>query len=142
VKKLWAILLLTVACAPAVRTSNAPLTGSAAPQLAVEQFLNAVHAQDIQAMGSIFGTAQGPARDQLERNEFERRMIIMQCYFNYDHFRIRGESTQDGRRVFQVELTRGTKVRNTSAQTVQGPGGRWYVESMDIAAVRDFCAGS
>lgn len=140
-RKILALLLVLGACAPAARTgSGGQLTGSAAPRVAVEQFLNAVKAQDIQSMSSIFGTNSGPARDQIDRAELEKRMLIMQCYFNHDKFRITGENNQGSKRIFQFELTRGTRTRNTSASVVEGPSQRWYIESMDIAAVRDFCA--
>jgi hypothetical protein len=141
VRKILALLLFAAACSPAVRTgSGSQLTGSAAPRVALEQFLNAVKAQDIQSMGSIFGTSSGPARDQIDRAELEKRMLIMQCYFNHDKFRITGESSQGAKRIFQFELTRSTRTRNSSATVVEGPSQRWYIEAMDIAAVRDFCA--
>ncbi|MBA3656046.1 MAG: hypothetical protein H0W69_01690 [Gemmatimonadaceae bacterium] len=134
-------MLVVVACSPAGRTGPGnELTGSAAPRVAIEQFLNAVKAQDIQAMSSIFGTGSGPARDNIERAELEKRMLIMQCYFNHDKFRITGESNQGAKRVFQIELTRGSRTRQTSALAVRGPSDRWYIETLDIAAVRDFCA--
>lgn len=140
-KKILALLIFAGACASGARTGpgNA-LTGSPAARLAVEQFLNAVKAQDIQAMSSIFGTSSGPSRDQIDRVELEKRMVIMQCFFNHDKFRITGEGLQAGKRVFQLELTLGTRTRQTSAQVVEGPSQRWYVESLDIAAVRDFCS--
>ena len=140
-RKILALLIFVGACASGARTGpGGQLTGSAAPRLAVEQFLNAVKAQDIQAMSSIFGTNDGPARDNIDRAELEKRMLIMQCFFNHDKFRITGDGMQAGKRVFQFELTRGTRTRQSSAQVVEGPSQRWYVESMDIAAVRDFCA--
>jgi hypothetical protein len=134
------LIALVAACARATTGADNQLTGAPAPRLAVEQFLNAVRAQDLQAMSVIFGTSKGPARDLIERGELEKRLIIMQCFFNNDKFRILSENIQGGRHNFQIELTRGTRVRQTSAQTVKGPSERWYVESLDIAAVRDFCA--
>lgn len=140
-KKILMLLLAVGACSPAVRGApGSELTGAAAPRIAIEQFLNAVKAQDLQGMANYFGTTQGPARDQIERTELEKRMIIMQCFFNHDRFRFIGESVQPGRGMFQFELTRGNRVRQTSAKTVQGPSQRWYIESLDISAVRDFCA--
>ena len=40
----------------------------------------------------------------------------------------------------RVELQRDGKTRTPVVYTVLGPGGRWYVENLDIAAVKDFCA--
>lgn len=140
-RKFIGLLIFVGACASGARSGpGEQLTGSPAARLAVEQFLNAVKAQDIQAMSSIFGTSGGPARDNIDRAELEKRMLIMQCFFNHDRFRITGDAMQGGRRVFQFELTRGTRTRQSSASVVEGPSNRWYVESMDIAAVRDFCA--
>ncbi|HEX2721306.1 MAG TPA: hypothetical protein VHM24_00200, partial [Gemmatimonadaceae bacterium] len=107
-----------VGAAPPAPTAAAPrsgdqLTGAPTARLAVEQFLNAVRAQDIQAMSIIFGTGRGPSRDNMNREELEKRLVILQCYFNHDKFRILGESPGDGgHRVIATELTRGTNTRS------------------------------
>jgi hypothetical protein len=124
----------------ATQLRTGELIGAPAARVAIDHFFNAVKAQDIQAMSTIFGTSNGPARDQIDRAELEKRMMIMQCYFNHDKFRVTGESSQGAKRVYQLERTRGTRTRNTSAVAVHGPSDRWYIESLDIAAVRDFCA--
>jgi hypothetical protein len=107
----------------------------------VERFFAAVHAQDLQAMSQVWGTSKGAARDNMDRNELEKREVILQCYFNYDTFRVTSENpTSATRRMVHVELQRDSKTRNPVIYTVMGPGGRWYVENLDIAAVKDFCA--
>ena len=142
-RKIFALLLVVGACSSGSRggvTGGSGMTGAAAPRVAIDHFFNAVKAQDIQAMSNIFGTSGGPARDNIDRVELEKRMLIMQCFFNHDKFLITGESNQGSKRIFQLELMRGNRTRNTSAVTVLGPSERWYIESLDIAAVRDFCA--
>ena len=137
-----AALLLLTACATGTQTvnSNGTPTGAAAPQLAVEQFLKAVNAKDIQAMSSVFGTDKGPARETMDRTELEKRLVILACYFNHDTNRILGEAGGiGGHREVRVELNKGNLSRQTTFYTIQGPGRRWYVDNMDIAAVRDFC---
>lgn len=126
--------------APASAPTNPNITGGSTPRNAVEQFLNAVRAQDIQAMAVNFGTSRGPSRDNIAREELERRLIILQCYFNHDKFRVlRDQPGDDNHRVVVVELTRGSNTRTPSFYTIAGPGGRFYVDNMEIAAVRDFC---
>ncbi len=127
--------------APAAATpANPNITGGSTPRAAVEQFLNAVRAQDIQAMSVNFGTSRGPSRDNMNREELEKRLIILQCYFNHDKFRIvRDYPGDDNHRVVVVELTRGAITRSPSFYTIAGPGGRFFVDNMEIAAVRDFC---
>jgi hypothetical protein len=125
---------------PAPTRSSDRLTGAATPRAAVTEFLDAVKAQDIQAMSVIFGTSHGPSRDNIERSELEKRLVILQCYFTHDTFRIVDESAgEGGHRIVSTELTRGSNTRTPKFYAIQGPGNRWYVDNMEIAAVRDFC---
>ena len=139
-------LLAACASAPANRPSttspavNGGLTGAAAPRLAVEQFLDAAHAGDLQGISVVFGTNRGAARDNMDREELEKREIILQCFFNADRYRVVSETAgTEGHRVVRVELTKGNSVRQPNFFAIQGPGGRWYVDNMEIAVVRDFC---
>ena len=106
-KKSLLALFLLAACAPKATTTTttttspvgaAPeparssnVTGGSSPRSAVEAFLTAVKAQDIQGMSVIFGTSRGPSRDNMSREELEKRLVILQCYFDADKFRILGE---------------------------------------------------
>jgi hypothetical protein len=135
-------LLLLAACSSATQsgTNNGQLTGAASAELAVSQFLNAVRGRDLQAMSTVFGTNNGPARETMDRTELEKREVILACYFNNDSYRVIDEQQGIGNhREVQVELHKGQLVRRTKFYVIQGPGGRWYVDNMDIAAVRDFC---
>jgi hypothetical protein len=115
--------------------------GAKSSVAAVERFFAAVHAQDLQAMSQVWGTSRGAARDNMDRAELEKREVILQCYFNYDSFHILSESpTSEVRRMVRVELDRGGRTRDPVIYTVLGPNGRWFVENLDIAAVKDFCA--
>lgn len=121
------------------RTSSSP-TGGASARAAVQEFLDAVKAQDIQAMSVLFGTSHGPARDNMNREELEKRLVILQCYFNHDKARFVSDNPGDqGHRIVQFELTRSNITRTPAFYSIQGPSGRWYVDNMEIAAVRDFC---
>jgi len=138
VKRLaFAFITILVACGP--KTGGA-LPGAPAPRTAVEQFLAAIRAQDLQAMSVIWGSEKGPARDLIERQELEKRELIMQCMLSHDRFRILSEGPgADGARVFRVELRRGALTRATNFISVQGPSDRWYVSSADLEPVKDLC---
>ncbi len=155
VKKLLLALLVLSACARATTTTttdvngvktttnNSQLVGGSNPRMAVEQFLAAVKAQDLQAMSVVFGTSHGPSRDNMDREQLDKRLIILQCYFYHDQFRILGDNPgEGGHRVFNVELTRGRLTRTPRFYTIEGPNGRWFVDNMEIAAVREFCRDS
>jgi len=143
-KLLLAIVVLGAAACHTAPPSTSAVDnspGAASSVAAVERFFGAVHAQDLQAMSLVWGTSKGSARDNMDRAELEKREVILQCYFNFDTFRVLNESpTSESRRMVRVELQRGGKTRTPVVYTVMGPGGRWYVENLDIAAVRDFCA--
>ena len=135
-------LVFLAACASGPQTvrNDGSITGAAAPQLAVDMFLKAANEKDIQAMGTVFGTKDGPARQTMDRTELEKRLIILSCYFTHDSNRTLGEDRgTDGHRELRVELKKGNMTRQTTFFTIQGPGRRWYVDNIDIAAVRDFC---
>ncbi|HEV8364012.1 MAG TPA: hypothetical protein VGQ52_10890 [Gemmatimonadaceae bacterium] len=118
-------------------------TGAERPRRAVELFLAAVNAQDIQAMSVVWGTEKGPARDQLSRQELERREIIMQQCFSHDRYRVVDELPgEGGTRVVRVEVTRGRLTKTPQFVTIKGPSERWYVLDADIAAMRDLCRTS
>lgn len=135
-------LFLLAACSSATRNAgtNGQLTGAAAPQIAVDQFLKAVNAKDLQAMSTVFGTKNGPARETMDRAELEKREIILACYFAHDSSRILSETPGlQSHRDVRVELKKGSFTRQTTFYTIKGPSDRWYVDNMDIASVRDFC---
>jgi hypothetical protein len=120
--------------------SGEGLTGASTAKGAVTDFLNAVNAQDIQAMSVIFGTSHGPSRDNMDRGELEKRLIILQCYFSSDKFRILDENLgETGHRVMTVELMKGSNKRTPRFYAIMGPSNRYYIDNMEIAAVRDFC---
>ena len=138
-------LLLLAACSTGTQTAanNGQVTGAVTPQLAVEQFLRAVKATDLQAMSGVWGTKDGPARETMDRTQMEKREVILAGCFGHDTARILGEAPgAQGRRELRVELKKGNLTRQTTFYTVRGPRDRWYVENMDIAAVRDLCGNS
>jgi hypothetical protein len=141
-RKIAGVVFLA-ACSSATQRNSAPVTGAAAPQLATQQFLLAAKAGDIQAMSTEWGTKDGPARETMDHSQLEKRLTILACYFKHDSSRIVGEAAgQGGRRDVRVELKKGNLTRQTTFYTIKGPSDRWYVENMDIAAVRDFCGNS
>lgn len=130
------------ACASGSRQAPLPTgsTGAVSPSLAVAQFLKGAKETDIQAMSNVFGTKAGPARETMDRTELEKRQVILACFFTHDSYRILGDAAGvGGQRDVRVELKKGNVTRQPTFYVVQGPGQRWYVTNMEIAAVRDFC---
>src|SRR3954468_21165468 len=110
------------------------MTGAASANLAVEQFLAAARAQDLQAFSAIWGSERGAARDIVDRSQLEKRELTMMCYLTHDKYEIGGDVTpKPGEHDYTLELTRGTQTRETKLTTVQGPSGRWYVLDVQLA---------
>jgi hypothetical protein len=140
VKTLLIVLLLATGC-QTTNTVLPPTSAAAGPRPALDQFLSAVRAQDLQAMSDAWGNKDGPVRDSkvMTRDEVERRELILMCYFKHDKYRVLGEQPSvDNERVMQVELTKGTMSRTTNFFLAQGRD-RWYVRSAEMEPVRDLC---
>jgi hypothetical protein len=145
VKKL-AILLLLVAAGcrrsqvvTPVTAANTP--GAVTAREAVQKFMAAAKAQDLQAMSVIWGSKQGPVRDTRDKAEIEQREIIMMCYLKHDSYSVLGEApAKDGDRVLAVEVKFKTLTRSTNFTATKGPSERWYVGSFDMDALRQICA--
>jgi hypothetical protein len=148
VKKLIMAAVLLAACrtSPAVvaSTSTAPATGNATggadAQGAVRAFMAAAKQQDLQALGGVWGNANGPARDAISREELEKRELIMMRCLRHDRYDIAGEAPNPGgSRAMVVNLTYKDVSRSTNFVVVRGPSNRWYVEKFDLDPLQGIC---
>lgn len=122
------------------RASSGSLTGAASARTAIDQFMAAVRAQDLQALSTIWGTSEGAARDRMDRSELERRELLMMCYLTHDRYLVQEETGGErDSRVFRIAVTRGDTTRPTSFTTVRGPSDRWYVQDADLTQLQAFC---
>jgi len=152
VKKLSIALVLVAACysagakpTPAVRPAGAPFGnasgGATSARAAVAAFLSAARNEDLQAMALVWGTAAGPARNTIPRDELEKRELIMMCFLRHDRYQLISDAeSTGGQRRIEVELEQGMLIRKSAFMVVPAPDGRWYVQSFDVEALRDFCA--
>lgn len=127
---------------PSVSADVPASVGGANPRSTVEAFLQAVNAQDLQAMSGLWGTSKGLARDQLKREDLEKRLVVMQCLLQHDKFRYTEERpriTAGGRQEVYVELTRGQSRKVTHFTTIPTNSGRWLVEDLDVMPLQEFC---
>ena len=81
VKKLAIAMLLVLAACRGKTGNVSPTAGGAnSPREAIDRFLASAKSQDYDAMGLIFGTAAGPARATINKDELEKReFIMMRC---------------------------------------------------------------
>jgi hypothetical protein len=135
----------TPRAAPTTTTSSRVMTGNqtgaADPLTAVRGFMTAVKQTDLQALGAIWGDAQGPARDAYDREQLEKRELIMMCYLKHDRYDIVGDApgTNSARSV-AVNLTHGDVTRATTFTVVPASSGRWYVSNVDLKNLQELCS--
>ena len=130
------------ATAPSVAVEAPAAPGAASGMAAIDSFLGAVKAQDLQAMSAVWGNAKGLARDQMKRDELEKRLVIMQCLLQHDRYAVAPERARlavGGRQEHQIDLTRGTLTARTKFVTLLGSDGRWLVEDIDLLPLKEFC---
>ena len=118
------------------------MSGAGSSREAVETFMRAVRAQDLQTMAAVWGTSRGPARDQLDREQLEKRLIIIQCKLDHEEWGFaeqRARLLAGGKQDFQVRVRQKNVAAVTTFTTIQAVDGRWYVEIVDLEPLRDFC---
>ena len=139
-KILVGLLVLGVGCKSAGTTPGSATTGAASPRAAVETFLDAARAGDLQALAAVWGSEKGSVRESLDPAELEKRELIMICHFKTDSYKIVADNPgMRGERVLLVELRKRNLVRETNFHTVASSAQRWYVVDAEIAKVQDFC---
>jgi len=148
VKKLIMAVVLVAACRTSppvvVSTATRPATGNATgradAQGAIRAFMAAAKQQDLQALGGVWGNANGPARDAISREELEKRELIMMRCLRHDRYDIAGEAPNPGgSRAMVVNLTYKDVSRSTNFVVVRGPANRWYVEKFDLDPLQGIC---
>jgi hypothetical protein len=146
VRKLCIGLLLLAACktSTTVTPASGPTTATApsAARPALDEFLGAIRAKDLQALGGAWGDKNGAIRDskRISRDELEKRELVLMCYFNHDSYKVVDDNiVAGGERKMTVALTRGTLTRTTDFFLVSGPE-RWYVRTANMDPVRDLCS--
>lgn len=133
-----ALLVLAVGCR---KTTTSVGAGARTPQQAVVQFLDAARAQDMDQMSAVWGNAESPTRDRVERQELERRLLIMICHLKHDESRLApAQMGEAGRMLLRADLKQGTKEATVPFTLVKNARTElWFVEDVDLRPAREFC---
>ena len=140
VRRLSVLLVLVAACRAAPMGSA--LTGAESPRAAVERFLAAARAQDLQALGAVWGDEKGATRERIPRPQLEELQIIQLCLLKHEQSHIADPAVAlGGRLTMQVDLTQGSLTANVKFTVAKGPSNRWYVADFDAVALQNkgFC---
>jgi len=118
-------------------------TGKLAPQSPQEtlaQFMSSVKANDLERMGTLWGSERGTASDRMKSSEVNQRLTVLQIYLNHVGYRVvEGPLpvlNKVDRRVFRVELQRSTSCTIVvPIEVARTKGGRWLVVGTDLANI-------
>lgn len=140
-------LLLLAGCQrQAVVSSPSPATGAvggiggATTTDALAAFMAGARAEDLQAVGAVWGDHEGLAREKVSRSEFEMRAYIMVKCLRHDRYTVLSEgNAAGGRRVMNVQITKGPITKSTNFKAVRGPQGRWFIEHFEIEPLNQIC---
>lgn len=108
------------------------------PEETINRFMRAVAANDLVTMGGLWGTSQGPASENMNREELQQRLTIMRTYLAHESYRVlegdpaRQLSAGVNDRVYRVQLTR----RGCAPEvpfTVVRSGDGWLIRTIDLA---------
>lgn len=140
-KRLSTILLVAlVACHRGTIGGGSAVVGAPGPDAAVNAFLAASKAHDLQGMSAVWGSDRGPARDYTPRADLESREQIMMRLLCHEQYRIAGRTQGSaGRQIVHVDLMRGPRTVTIDFTTVAGPGSRWFVENLELEKLQPFC---
>lgn len=133
------VLLVAAGCRASAVPSGG--TGAATSTEAVVAFLSAAKAQDLQAISAVWGNDESLTRDRVDRQELERRLLIITCHLRHEESRIGPtQLAEAGRTTHNVELVKGAVRATVPFTTVKNSrNGRWYVEDVDLRPARAIC---
>ncbi len=120
-------LAILAAARPAVAQS------SSTPREVVEKFFKATSDTNLKVMGTLWGTAKGPAATTGVPEDWERRLIVMGTFLNGTTARALADvqGKDDKLRIVTTELARGNCKVVLAVTVVQSPGG-WLVNAFDL----------
>jgi hypothetical protein len=101
---------------------------------AVENFMRAVADSNLNAMASLWGTANGPAARTKQPADYERRIVVMRSYLVNDDWRIVSDAPDgsEARHAVQVQLRRQACTWSVPFGVLQLSDKSWIVNQIDL----------
>ena len=128
----WSAICASAACSSGF-TPTFPIPVD--PQVTVNNFMSAVQANNLVAMGRLWGTKDGPMVQQMDRAQLDMRLAVMQRYLAHDGYQVLAAEAlpgqNDGTLSYRIRLIRRGCVHLIPFELVQAGGG-WLVENVDL----------
>ena len=137
------LLLLTSAGACTTRTVVDQSQLQVAPSLVVERFLQAANMRDLETMGRLFGTEDGPFIDRRGRVETELRMDVLVEILRHDRYqivserRVAGAEAPSNRIGVDFLMPNGITVRDVGFTVVFTSSNRWLIREIEVDRITE-----
>ena len=96
--------------------------------------------QSVQSLSLWWGDSQGPTREQMAKDELEKRELIMLKCLKHDRYDVVGEApATSGARDIVVSVMYRDSENTTHLTVVAGPHNRWYVQDVDLKPLHSVC---
>jgi len=118
---------------PNPRGAPSPVT----PEAAIEQFLDATNAGDLERMATLWGSEAGPSNvtNQIPARDRVQRLTIMHRLLRNDSRRLAGsDNTQPSRPVRTYEIVQGTRRFQVPFTCVTSRYGGWLIQEIGLEA--------
>lgn len=116
-----------------------PAHAGVAPALAVERFLNAANANDLDTMARLFGTRDGSVLKRGKRSEVETRMFALASILRHKNYTLEREGIVPGRTGEAIQLVVrmdfGDREVTVPFVLVQTRKDGWLVEQVAIERI-------
>jgi hypothetical protein len=129
-------VVLLAACT--TTTVQAP-PAAVGPSMVIERFLRAANQNDLDTMGSLFGTRDGPISRSWSRRELDERMFLLASLLRHTDYNVGSEQIVPGRReeatqyTVQLALAQGpVQVPFTLVRTRRS---EWLIEQIGIERI-------
>lgn len=141
--------LLVVLVAAACRTvpMSTSQGGAASPKAAIDRFIGAANAQDVQALLSAWGDEKGSRRERSsnkdQRTEDERAAIVLICHLKNTAYTIQDSNPiAGGRTIADVDISQGTNKARVRFTVARAPSAGFFVADFDIITLQHagFCS--
>jgi hypothetical protein len=117
-------------------TTVQPADSALAPAMVIERFLRAANSNDLDTMGRLFGTRDGPWAPTVSKKEADDRLFVIASVLRHTDYQVVGEQIVPGRRdeatQLVVRLVQGEQRFEVPFTLVRSQKDGWLVEVVPL----------
>ncbi|MGH7502812.1 MAG: hypothetical protein ACREL7_13785 [Longimicrobiales bacterium] len=117
-----------------------PDNADVSTSLVLEQFLRAANQNDLDTMGRLFGTVNGPNTNRVPKDQLEQQLFAIASILRHESYEILGRQIVPGRRDEATQVTVRMNIGmnrmvDVPYTLVYSNAGTWLVEQIDLEKI-------